>query len=56
MKTIISFLSIVMVTFTIKAQGIYLGGSINIWHDKDADQTVTSFVPEIGYNINKNGL
>lgn len=33
---------------------VYVGGSFNLTHDKNADVTNFSIAPEVGYNLNKN--
>ena len=33
---------------------VYVGGSFNLTHDKNADVTNFSIAPEVGYNLNEN--
>ena len=52
MKKIVIFLFVVMIALSIKAQ-IYVGGTVGLWHNEDADATSFALSPEIGYNLNE---
>ena len=45
-------LFVVLTTLTINAQDIYVGGSVGLWHNNDADATSFAITPEVGYNLN----
>ena len=51
MKKIAVLLFVVMVALSAKAQ-VYVGGTIGLWHDDDADATTFLLSPEVGYNLN----
>lgn len=53
MKKIILFIFIAIATLSVKAQGVYTGGSLGVWHNDDADRTSITIAPEVGYNFNE---
>lgn len=52
MKKIVLFLFVVMIALSVKAQ-VYVGGTVGIWHNSDAESTSFTISPEIGYNFNE---
>ncbi|ADV44521.1 outer membrane beta-barrel protein [Bacteroides helcogenes] len=52
MKKIVLVLFALMAVVSVNAQ-VYVGGTLGLWHNDDADMTNFSIAPEIGYNINK---
>ena len=54
MKKIVVFLFVAMATLMVNAQDIYVGGSLGLWHNHDADATSFTLTLEVGYNLNDN--
>lgn len=52
MKKIIVLLFVAMATLSVKAQ-VYVGGTVSLWHNDDADVTNFTLNPEVGYNLNE---
>lgn len=46
------FLFVVMTALSVKAQ-VYVGGTVGVWHNDDAESTSFTISPEIGYNLNE---
>lgn len=53
MKKIVLFLFVAIATLSVKAQDIYMGGNLSLWHNSDADNTAFTIAPEIGYNLSE---
>lgn len=52
MKKIVIILFVAMTALSMKAQ-VYVGGTVGLWHDDDADATVFALSPEVGYNLSE---
>lgn len=51
MKKVLFFL--LVLTATVAARGqVYVGGSLGLWHDHDAELTSFTLAPEVGYELN----
>ena len=46
-------MAVAMFSIAASAQ-VYVGGSLSVWNDDDADKTGFFIAPEVGYNINSN--
>lgn len=53
MKKGLLFVAVLLATLSVKAQDIYLGGSVNVWRNSSANSTAFKIAPEIGYNFNE---
>ena len=42
-----------LATIAVKAQDIYVGGSLNVWRNSTGNTTSFKVAPEIGYNFNE---
>lgn len=51
MKKMLLMVVFAMTALFAQAQ-IYVGGGIGLWHDHDADETLFSITPEVGYEFN----
>lgn len=52
MKKFVTLLFVVMVCMCAKAQ-VYMGGSLSLWHNDDADATSFTLAPEVGCELNQ---
>lgn len=55
MKKIVLFLFVAIATLSVKAQDLYMGGTVGLWRNDDANTTSFKLAPEIGYNLSDNG-
>ena len=53
MKKIVLFLFVAIATLSVKAQDIYMGGTVGLWRNDDANTTSFKLAPEIGYNLSE---
>ena len=44
---------VMLATIAVKAQDIYVGGSLNVWRNSTGNTTSFKVAPEIGYNFNE---
>lgn len=42
-----------LATIAVKAQDIYVGGSLNVWRNSTGNTTSFKVAPEVGYNFNE---
>ncbi|WP_294619467.1 outer membrane beta-barrel protein [uncultured Bacteroides sp.] len=52
MKKFVILLFVAMAALSVKAQ-VYVGGTVSLWHNDDADATAFTLNPEVGYNLNE---
>ncbi len=52
MKKIVVFLFVAMAAISMNAQ-VYVGGTVGLWHNDDADATSFAIEPEVGYNLSE---
>ena len=52
MKKILLLLVVAVASLTASAQ-IYVGGDLGFWHNDDADKTVFSIAPSVGYELSE---
>lgn len=48
MKKIVLLLFVAIATLSVKAQDVYMGGSVGLWRNNDANSTSFKLAPEIG--------
>lgn len=53
MKKILLLAVVLLATVAVKAQEIYVGGTLNVWRNSTENTTSFKIAPEIGYNINE---
>ena len=53
MKKLIFTLVVAFMAIISADAQVYVGGSFNLTHDKNADVTNFTIAPEVGYNLNK---
>ena len=53
MKKIVLFLFVAIATLSVKAQDLYMGGTVGLWRNDDANTTSFKLAPEIGYNLSE---
>ena len=53
MKKSLLLVVVMLVTIAVKAQDIYVGGSLNVWRNSTDNTTSFKVAPEIGYNFNE---
>ena len=53
MKKGILLVVVMLATIAVKAQDIYVGGSLNVWRNSTGNTTSFKVAPEIGYNFNE---
>lgn len=53
MKKIVLFLFVTIATLSVKAQDLYMGGTVGLWRNDDANTTSFKLAPEIGYNLSE---
>lgn len=53
MKKILVLVFVIVAALSVKAQ-VYVGGSVGLWHNSDADFTSYNIAPEVGYGFNDN--
>lgn len=53
MKKVLLVVTVLMVTMAVKAQGIYVGGSLSAWRNTTENTTNFAIAPEVGYNFNE---
>lgn len=44
---------VMLATIAVKAQDIYVGGSLNVWRNSTGNTTSFKVAPEVGYNFNE---
>lgn len=54
MKKLFITLMVALIAIVSADAQVYVGGSFNLTHNKNADLTNFTIAPEIGYNLNKN--
>lgn len=54
MKKLVFTLVVALMAIMSADAQVYVGGSFNLTHDKNADATNFTIAPEVGYNLNKN--
>lgn len=52
MKKFVILLFVLAASLSVKAQ-VYVGGSLGLWHNDDADKTSFTLAPEVGYELNE---
>lgn len=52
MKKFVILLFVLAASLSVKAQ-VYVGGSLGLWHNDDADRTSFTLAPEVGYELNE---
>ena len=53
MKKGLLLVVVMLATIAVKAQDIYVGGSLNVWRNSTGNTTSFKVAPEIGYNFNE---
>ena len=53
MKKGLLLVVVMLATIAVKAQDIYVGGSLNVWRNSIGNTTSFKIAPEIGYNFNE---
>lgn len=53
MKKLLLLAVVLLATMGVKAQDMYLGGSLNVWRNSTENATSFKIAPEIGYNFNE---
>lgn len=53
MKKGLLLVVVMLATIAVKAQDIYVGGSLNVWRNSTGNTTSFKIAPEIGYNFNE---
>ena len=53
MKKIVLFLFVAIATLSVKAQDLYMGGTVGLWRNDDVNTTSFKLAPEIGYNLSE---
>lgn len=53
MKKILLLAVVLLATVAVKAQDIYVGGTLNAWRNSTENATSFKIAPEIGYNFNE---
>lgn len=53
MKKILLLAVVLLATVAVKAQDIYVGGTLNVWRNSTENSTSFKIAPEIGYNLNE---
>lgn len=53
MKKGLLLVVVMLATIAVKAQDIYVGGSLNLWRNSTGNTTSFKIAPEIGYNFNE---
>lgn len=52
-KSLLMAVIVMLGAITVKAQDIYVGGSLNLWRNSTGNTTSFKVAPEIGYNFNE---
>ena len=53
MKKGLLLVVVMLATIAVKAQDIYVGGSLNVWRNSTGNTTSFKIAQEIGYNFNE---
>ena len=53
MKKGLLLVVVMLATIAVKAQDIYVGGSLNVWRNSTGNTTSFKVAPEVGYNFNE---
>lgn len=53
MKKGLLLVVVMLATIAVKAQDIYVGGSLNVWRNSTDNTTSFKIAPEVGYNFNE---
>ena len=53
MKKGLLLIVVMVAAIAVKAQDIYVGGSLNVWRNSTGNTTSFKVAPEIGYNFNE---
>ena len=53
MKKALLVVAVLMATIAVKAQGIYVGGSLSAWRNTTENFSSFTIAPEVGYNFNE---
>ena len=53
MKKGLLLVVVMLATIAVKAQDIYVGGSLNVWRNSTGNTTSFKIAPEIGYNLSE---
>jgi hypothetical protein len=53
MKKVLLLVVVALTAVAVKAQDVYLGGSMNLWRNSTGNTTSFKIAPEIGYNFNE---
>ena len=55
MKKGLLLVVVMLATIAVKAQDIYVGGSLNVWRNSTGNTTSFKVAPEVGYNLMRHG-
>ena len=53
MKKGLLLVVVMLATIAVKAQDIYVGGSLNVWRNSTGNTTSFKVAPEVGYNFKR---
>ena len=53
MKKGLLLVVVMLATIAVKAQDVYVGGSLNVWRNSTGNTTSFKVAPEVGYNFNE---